>query len=149
MATEAAPAAAPLPFEKSLAHLSSYPVVSSALSTIQSYPLAQTAQATAQAYTSTATKYLSPLSPIIQKASELSQPLVSKADALADSGLGKVDAKWPIVKETPEVILAKAEQILKVEEGRQLAKGLVEMGQKEKEHVFQIYEQELKKSGNG
>jgi len=144
MATEtASAAAAPSPFEKSLSHLSSYPVVSSAVSALQSYPLAQTAQS----YIPTAQSYLAPFQPIIQKATSISQPLVSKADDLADSGLGKVDEKWPIVKETPEVIRAKVEESLRVDEGKKIALGLLELGQKEKEYVFKVYEEELKKNG--
>lgn len=88
------------------------------------------------------------MNPLLQKASELSEPLFTKADDLANSGLGKVDERWPIVRESPEAIFQRVEEGLKISEVRKMKQTVIELGHKEKEYILSVWEKELEKNGN-
>ena len=77
-------------------HLQSYPVVSDSISTFKSNPYGQKSIAIAD---NTYAKIVAPFVPYAQRPYSLVKPYVAKADEIADTGLNKVDARFPIVKE--------------------------------------------------
>jgi hypothetical protein len=71
-------------------------VVSDSISTFKSNPYGQKSIAIAD---NTYNNLVAPFVPYAQRPYSLVKPYVSKADDIADTGLNKVDAKFPIVKE--------------------------------------------------
>jgi hypothetical protein len=79
-----------------LSHLSTYPVVSDALQTYKSNPYgAKTLDIAYIAYH----KLAAPIMPYLRTPYSILRPYLTKADSIADSGLNKVDQKFPVVKE--------------------------------------------------
>src|SRR4051794_6967639 len=88
-------------------HLHSLPVVNDGVSYFKDHPLGQKSIAISNSAYDTLIK---PFTPYIAKANGYASPYVSKADSLADSGLGKVEARFPIVKEPTDTIKGKISQ---------------------------------------
>ncbi|KAF8458531.1 hypothetical protein BDZ91DRAFT_743096 [Kalaharituber pfeilii] len=111
------------PFEKSLRHLKTFPIVSDSLHA----------------------RVLKPIGPFFIKVNDYASPYVSKADELADQGLGKVEAKFPILKEPTENVKSKVSEQL--QNPRKFAEDLYESGleftNKQKEHILNVYKQKL------
>lgn len=84
-----------------LQHLTSYPLVSDSISTFKSNPYGQKSLSIASTGYD---QYGKPFLPYLQKPYSFVSPYVSRADALGDSTLSKVDDKFPIVKQETEKI---------------------------------------------
>jgi hypothetical protein len=126
------------PSLKSIEHLKSFPVVADGINTFSSHPIGQkTIALSASAYS----RFIAPLSPYLS----MTYPYVNKADELADSGLGAVEARFPIVKESTDNI--KTVIIDSVGYPRKVIAEVIVRGQdfaKEKqEYVFKVYEDEF------
>lgn len=138
-----APASTPLPFTKVLSHLKSFPLISDSLSTITSHPLGQ------RSLSLTATlshRFLGPIAPYLLKVNEIASPYVSKADDLADSGLDKVEEKFPILKEPTENVRHRVEErVGGVREKVEIGRGMMYEG---REYVLSVYQKELEKEGS-
>jgi hypothetical protein len=135
-----APKSPSSPTLKSLEHLKSYPLVADGITTFSSHPIGQkTISLSSSAYS----RLIAPLSPYLSKA----YPYVNKADELADESLGKIDARFPIVKESTENI--KGVVVDAVGYPRRVVAEVIVRGQdfaKEKqEYVFKVYEDEFSK----
>jgi len=88
-----------IPFTKVISHLNTFPVFTDTLSALQQHPVGQRSiSITSTAYD----KFLRPFSPYFVKVNQYASPYVTKADDIADLGLGKVEAKFPILKEPTE-----------------------------------------------
>ena len=87
---------------KSLSHLTSYPIVSDAVETFKSHPVGKKSIEIADGVYN---KYGKQVEPYLETPYSYAKPYVTKADELADSGLGRVDATFPIVKEDTGVIV--------------------------------------------
>jgi len=89
------------PSSQFLAHLTSYPVISDSISTFKSNPYGQKSLSLAdQGYS----RLVAPVIPYAQRPYGYVAPYVAKADSIGDSGLSKVDEKFPIVKEDTEKV---------------------------------------------
>ncbi|CCX32265.1 hypothetical protein FPQ18DRAFT_313902 [Pyronema domesticum] len=126
------------PSLKSFEHLKSFPVVADGINTFSSHPIGQKTIALS---TSAYSRFIAPLSPYLS----MTYPYVNKADDLADSGLGAVETRFPIVKESTENI--KTVIIDSVGYPRKVVAEVIVRGQdfaKEKQqYVFKVYEDEF------
>ena len=82
-------------------HLTSYPVVSESITTFKSNPYGARSINLAD---TVHTKLVKPVVPYAQKPYGYISPYVARADQIAASGLDKVDARFPIIKEDTEKI---------------------------------------------
>lgn len=138
---------AQIPFTKVINHLKTFPVVSDSLSAVQQHPLGQRSiSITSTAYD----KFLRPFTPYFVKVNEYASPYVSKADEIADQGLGKVEATFPILKEPTENVKSKVTEQL--QSPKKIAGDLYGTGlhiaNEKKEYVFKVYQDELAKEGS-
>jgi len=118
-----------IPFTKVISHLNTFPVFTDTLSALQQHPVGQRSiSITSTAYD----KFLRPFSPYFVKVNQYASPYVTKADDIADLGLGKVEAKFPILKEPTENVKSKVTEQL----------------QSPKEYVLRVYQDELAKEGS-
>ncbi|KAK7183301.1 hypothetical protein DPSP01_000574 [Paraphaeosphaeria sporulosa] len=84
------------PQSKVLSHLQTYPVVNDGLEFYKSHPYgAKSLNLVHKTYNS----FVAPLHPYLQTPYSYLSPYLSRADELGDSGLSKVDTRFPIVKE--------------------------------------------------
>lgn len=125
---------------KSLDHLASYPIISDSISTFKTYPLGQRSiDITHSAYCT----FIAPLSPYLSKAA----PYVTRADELAETGLGKIEERFPIVKEPTENIKNTVVDTIGYPRrlvGEVYVRGS-DLAKDTKEYVFSIYGDELAK----
>ncbi|KAL8768236.1 MAG: hypothetical protein Q9209_005466 [Squamulea sp. 1 TL-2023] len=121
-----------------LAHVSSYPAVSDTKEAIENNPYGKKGILLAnEGYN----KVVAPVLPYAQGPYGYVAPYVQKADQLADSGLTKVDDRFPIVKQDTEKI---KNSIL------ELAFMPLRMASEGKDYVLSTYGNEYKKcGGNG
>jgi hypothetical protein len=128
------------PTYKSLSHLKSYPLVADSINTFTSTPLGQR---TISLSTTAYCRFIAPLSPYLSKA----YPYVNAADSFADSNLGKIDSRFPIVKEPTEQL--KSRVFDTVAYPRKVVAEVIVRGhdyaQKGQEYVFRVYEDEVAK----
>lgn len=82
-------------------HIQSYPVVADSISTFKSNPYGQKSINLAD---NTYKSLVAPFVPYAQRPYSLVKPYVTKADDIADTGLTKVDANFPIVKEDSQKV---------------------------------------------
>lgn len=138
--------AAPVPFNKVISHLKSFPVISDSISTLQAHPIGQRS---ISIYSTACDTILKPITPYLVKANEIASPYVSKADDIADQGLGKVEAKFPILKEPTENVKSRVMQIPSPKKiaGDLYGTGLDFANQK-KEYVLSLYNVERAKDGS-
>ncbi|KAL0636433.1 hypothetical protein Q9L58_004582 [Maublancomyces gigas] len=126
------------PSYKSLDHLASYPIISDSISTFKTYPLGQRSiDITHSAYCT----FIAPLSPYLSKAA----PYVTRADELAETGLGKIEERFPIVKEPTESIKSTVVDTIGYPRrlvGEVYVRGS-DLAKDTKEYVFSIYGDEL------
>ena len=80
----------------SIQHIQSYPVVADSISTFKSNSYGQKSISLAD---HTYNSLVAPIVPYAQRPYSLVKPYVAKADDIADTGLNKVDSRFPIVKE--------------------------------------------------
>jgi len=136
-----------MPFTKVVNHLKSYPVVSDSLSAVQKHPIGQRSiSITSTAYD----RFFKPFTPYFIKVNEYASPYVTKADDIADQGLGKVEAKFPILKEPTENVKSKVTEQL--QSPKKIAGDLygtsLTIANEKKEYVFKVYQDELAKEGS-
>ncbi|KAA8900443.1 hypothetical protein FN846DRAFT_144047 [Sphaerosporella brunnea] len=140
--TNATPKAPSSPTLKTIDHLKSYPLVADGITTFSSHPIGQKTIALS---TSAYSRLIAPLSPYLSKA----YPYVNKADDFADESLGKIETRFPIVKEPTENL--KSHVIDAVGYPRKVVAEVIVRGSdfaKEKqEYVFKVYEDEFSKMG--
>ncbi|KAL9595527.1 MAG: hypothetical protein Q9219_006384 [cf. Caloplaca sp. 3 TL-2023] len=118
-----------------VAHVTSYPVVSSSLDAIENNPYGKKGIHLAnEGYN----KVISPVLPYTQRPYSYIAPYVHKADQLADGGLDKVDGTFPIVKQDTEKIKG---TIL------DLAFLPLRLAGQGKDYVLETYGKEYKKCG--
>lgn len=133
-----------MPFNKVINHLKTFPVVSDSLSAVQQHPLGQRSiSITSTAYD----RFLKPFTPYFLKVNEYAYPYVTRADDIADQGLGKVEAKFPILKEPTENVKSKVtEQFVSPKKiaGDLYGTGL-SIANERKDYVFKVYQDELAK----
>ena len=87
---------------KFLNHVTSYPVVNSSIETFKSNPYGKQALEIAD---STYQRFGKPVEPYLEGPYAYAKPYVAKADELADSGLQRVDGRFPIMKEDTDKVL--------------------------------------------
>lgn len=131
------------PAYKSFDHFVSYPIISDSISTFKTYPLGQRSiDITHSAYCT----FIAPLSPYLSKAA----PYVTRADELAESGLGKIEERFPIVKEPTENIKNTVVDTIGYPRklvGEVYVRGS-DLAKDTKEYVFSIYGDELARQDN-
>lgn len=116
-------------------HLVSYPVVSDGISNFKSNPYGQKSINLAESINKS---FVAPVLPYAQGPYGYVKPYVAKADEMADTGLTKVDQKFPIVKEDAEKIKGSLFELI----------GLpFKLATSSKEYVFKTYGNEYKKCG--
>jgi hypothetical protein len=84
------------PHSKVLSHLQSYPVIHDAVDLYKTNPYGAKSLSL---FHGTYQRFVAPLHPYLQTPYSYVSPYLSRADELGDSGLSKVDTKFPIVKE--------------------------------------------------
>jgi len=147
MAEQNAEPGTQIPFTKVISHLNTFPVFTDTLSALQQHPVGQRSiSITSTAYD----KFLRPFSPYFVKVNQYASPYVTKADDIADLGLGKVEAKFPILKEPTENVKSKVTEQLQSPKkiaGDLYGTGLTIASEK-KEYVLRVYQDELAKEGS-
>ena len=94
---------------KFLSHLNSYPVVSDGVETFKSHPVGKKSLELADnAYA----RFGKPVEPYFETPINYAKPYAAKADELADSGLGHVETRFPIVKEDTNTIVDKGKSVI-------------------------------------
>lgn len=135
------------PFIRVINHLKAFPLVSDSVHAVQQHPLGQRSiSITSTAYD----KFLRPFTPYFIKVNEYASPYVSKADEIADQGLGKVEATFPILKEPTENVKSKVTEQLRGPgkiAGNLYGTGL-SLANEKKDYVIQVYHDELAKDGS-
>jgi len=94
---------------KFLSHLNSYPVVSDSVETFKSNPYGRKSLDLAN---DTYQRFGKPVEPYLETPYSYAKPYVAKADELADSGLGRVETHFPIVKQDTNTIVDKGKSIV-------------------------------------
>ena len=94
---------------KFLSHLQSYPVVSDSVTTFQNHPYGKKSLEIADGVY---TKYGKAVEPYLEKPYGYAKPYVAKADELADTGLSRVDERFPIVKEETGSLVEKGKGVV-------------------------------------
>jgi len=118
-----------------LSHLKTYPVVTDAVNTYKTNPYgAKSLDLVRLIYVKLAVPFL----PYLRTPYSIVAPYVSKADSLADTGLTKVDERFPVVKEDTEKLKGTVVDYAKYP--------LTFAGQG-KEYLFSTYDDEYKKTG--
>jgi len=83
-------------------HLTSYPVVSDGISQFKSNPYGAKSIALTQ---DTYNRFGAPFTPYLRTPYAYASPYLSRADSLADSGLGSIDAHFPLVKQDTQTVV--------------------------------------------
>lgn len=92
-----------------LDHITSYPVVSDSIETFKSNPYGKKSLELADgAYA----RFGKPVEPYLETPKSYVAPYAKKADELADSGLGKVESHFPIMKDDTNTIVEKGKSLI-------------------------------------
>ena len=134
----------PIPFNKLVSHLKSFPIISDSLSTIQAHPLGQRS---ISIYSTAYDTFVKPFTPYLVKVNDMASPYVGKVDDIADQGLGKLEEKFPIVKEPTENVKTKvAEQLQTPKKVADALYGTgLDFANEKKDYVFRVYHEERAK----
>ncbi|KAH7119050.1 CAP20-like protein [Dendryphion nanum] len=119
---------------KVLSHLQSYPVVHDSLEFYKTNPYGAKSLSL---FNNTYQRLVAPLHPYLQTPYSYLYPYLSRADELGDSGLSKVDTKFPIVKEDTNKLMDAVQSLAL------LPLSIVGKG---KQYVFATWEDEYKKT---
>jgi len=84
------------PQSKVLSHLQSYPVVHDSLEFYRTNPYGAKSLSL---FNTTYQRFIAPLHPYLQTPYSYISPYITRADELGDSGLSRVESRFPIVKE--------------------------------------------------
>ncbi|WPH00205.1 Hypothetical protein R9X50_00302800 [Acrodontium crateriforme] len=124
------------PASKFLSHVTSYPVVSDSIDTFKSHPYGKKSLELADgAYQ----KFGKPVEPYLETPYSYAKPYVTKADELADSGLGKVDERIPFLKEETKTI---------VDTGKSYVFYPFKVVDNGKQYVFKTWDDEYKRTAS-
>lgn len=141
MSTEEMPSLSSSAF---ISHLNSYPLVNDSVSYVKGHPIGQKSIALS---TSAYDTLIKPFSPYIAKANGYAHPYISKVDGLADSGLGKAEVYFPIVKEPTDKIKGRITDTVYYPQRK--ASDVYAFGTgfatEQKDHVFKVYSDEYNK----
>jgi len=150
MSTENGAATSPAANSAFINHLGQLPAVNDGVTYFKEHPLGQKSIAISSSAYDTVVKASKPLSPYIAKANGLASPYVHKADELADSGLGRVEERFPIIREPTDKIKATITE--KVTYPQKRASDIYASGSayaaEHRDHVFKVYTDEYKKLGD-
>lgn len=129
---------------KSVRHLKSYPIVADGINTFTAHPIGQrTVSLSASVYS----RLVGPLSPYLTYA----YPYVHRADDFADESLGRIESRFPIVKQPTDLV--KTAVINSVAYPRRLAADAIGRGhdfaREKQQHVCKVYEDEFSKISGG
>lgn len=119
---------------KVLSHLQSFPVVHDSLEFYKTHPYGAKSLSL---FNNTYQRFVAPLHPYLQTPYSYLSPYLTRADELGDSGLSKVETKFPIVKEDTNKLKET------VQSYALLPLSFVGKG---KEYVFATWEDEYKKT---
>jgi len=118
-----------------LSHLTSYPVISDSIGFYKTNPYgAKSLSVASNVYE----RFFVPFQPYLQGPYSYVAPYVAKADSLGDSGLEKIDSKFPIVKEDTATLKEKVTSV---------ALFPVALGTQGKDYVFTTYGDQRKGAG--
>lgn len=121
------------PSSKFISHVTSYPVVSDSIDTFKSHPVGKKSLELADgAYQ----KFGKPVEPYLETPYSYAKPYFNKADELADSGLGRVETHFPIMKEDTHTI---------VDTGKSYVFWPFKLADDGKNYVFKTYSGESRK----
>ncbi|KAK5168990.1 uncharacterized protein LTR77_006299 [Saxophila tyrrhenica] len=121
---------------KFLSHLTTYPVVSDGVETFKSNPYGKKSLDLAD---SAYQRFAKPVEPYLETPYSYAKPYVAKADELADEGLGKVESRFPIVKEETGAI---------VEKGRSVAGWPLQLAGEGRDYVVNTWNDEYNKTAS-
>lgn len=132
------------PSLKSLQHLKSYPIVADGISTFTAHPIGQrTVSLSASAFN----RFVAPLSAYLS----CTYPYVHRADDFADESLGRIESRFPIVKEPTDHV--KSAVLDSVGYPRRLAAEAIvrshDFAREKQQYVFKVYEDEFSKISGG
>jgi hypothetical protein len=149
MTTENGAATSPAANSAFINHLGQLPAVNDGVTYFKEHPLGQKSIALSSSAYDTVVKASKPLSPYIAKANDYASPYVHKADELADSGLGRVEERFPIIKEPTDKIKATITKTVTYPQKR--ASDIYASGSayaaEQRDYVFKVYSDEYKKIG--
>jgi len=118
-----------------IGHLTSYPVVSDSISVYKTNPYgAKSLSLAAEVYQ----RFFTPVQPYLQGPYSYVAPYVTKADSLGDAGLGKIDSKFPIIKEETSTLKEKVTSV---------AFYPLTLGSQGKDYVFSTYSDARQNTG--
>jgi len=147
MTTENGAATSPAANSAFINHLGQIPAVNDGVTYFKDHPLGQKSIALSNSAFDT---FVKPLSPYIAKANGYASPYVHKADELADSGLGRVEERFPIIKEPTDKIKATITE--KVTYPQKRAADVYASGSayafEQKDYVLKVYSDEYRKIGD-
>lgn len=119
---------------KVLSHLQSYPVVHDGLELYKTNPYGAKSLSLLH---STYQRFIAPLHPYLQTPYSYLSPYLVRADELGDSGLDKVDSRFPIVKEDTNTLK---------ETVQNYASFPLRLAGQGKQYVYSTWEDEYKKT---
>lgn len=90
------------PSSKFISHVASYPVVNDGIETFKQHSVGKKSLELADGAYQRVGK---PVEPYLQQGFSYVKPYYEKADSMADSGLGHVDQRFPIVKEETHTVV--------------------------------------------
>ncbi|KFY93009.1 hypothetical protein V500_03963, partial [Pseudogymnoascus sp. VKM F-4518 (FW-2643)] len=124
-----------------LSHLTSYPLISSALTTLTSHPYASTPLSLTHRAVDTLTPYTTPF---ITPVAPYVTPYLVRLDTLADSGLSAFDARVPAAKKPTEELYEQTKELYA--HTRELALKPYTLSREGGEYVLKTYEGEVKRA---
>lgn len=120
-----------------LQHLLNYPVISDGVHTFKSNELGQRSIRLSDAAYQT---FAAPVVPYFSRGYQYVSPYVQKVDNLGDKTLDRIDEKFPAVKKPTDELY---------QDTRALIMFPLQKGLEGKDHVFQVYNSEIKKVEQG
>ncbi|KAH9907734.1 hypothetical protein F4778DRAFT_777114 [Xylariomycetidae sp. FL2044] len=120
---------------KTISHITSYPVVNDTFAYIKKNPYGQKSIELGDTAYQTFAK---PVTPYLSRPYEYISPYVKKADLIGDSALSKVDERLPALQKPSDELWT---------DGKNLFFFPLRKGLEAKDHVFEVYNSELKKVG--
>ncbi|CAG7565414.1 unnamed protein product [Fusarium equiseti] len=118
-------------------HLLNYPVISDGVHTFKSNEFGQRSIRLSDAAYQT---FAAPVAPLFSRGFQYVSPYVQKVDSLGDKTLDRIDEKFPAVKKPTDELY---------QDTRALILFPLQKGLEGKDHVFQVYNSEIKKVDQG
>ncbi|KAM0297899.1 hypothetical protein HYE67_003391 [Fusarium culmorum] len=127
----------PAQYSAFIQHLLNYPVISDGVHTFKSNELGQRSIRLSDAAYQT---FAAPVVPYFSRGYQYVSPYVQKVDNLGDKTLDRIDQKFPAVKKPTDELY---------QDTRALIMFPLQKGLEGKDHVFQVYNSEIKKVEQG